>query len=327
MATRPCSVCAKQLQVKARSLPEPTCWSCRREQAASRPPRPPRKAKPRTPCAGCGKLMHRGGGSLPPGQATCRDCRSLRPKPTRIRRCGWCAVKYQSRTVKARFCSLLCNGQAQADVMRGRDLRHRTCEVCQNRYRYTYSKQRTCGRTCGEILRARNRPEPAPRPPAPPKPPRECGWCGVPGSTRHSSICARAMERRARHSTAIQYGTCDECGGVFIRRVGRLGAYCSQGCANRVRRRDDKHKRKALVAGGDRISIAKLGERDGWRCHICRRKVSKQRGNRPNAPSIDHLVPTSLHGPHVWSNVALAHRRCNWERSNMGSAQLLLIAG
>ena len=126
----------------------------------------------------------------------------------------------------------------------------------------------------------------------------------------------------------MAYGTCDECSRVFVRRVGQLGAYCSQGCANRVRRRDDKHKRKALATTGDRISIAKLGERDGWRCHICKRKVTKVRGNRPQSPSIDHLVPTSYphRGPHIWSNVALAHRRCNWERSNTGSAQLLLVS-
>ncbi|WP_326600522.1 hypothetical protein [Rhodococcus sp. PD04] len=31
--------------------------------------------KPDLPCAGCGRLMWRGKGTLPPGQARCRDCR------------------------------------------------------------------------------------------------------------------------------------------------------------------------------------------------------------------------------------------------------------
>ena len=204
--------------------------------------------------------------------------------------------------------------------------RARICEVCSESYRYTYWGQRTCGRACGWALRQREAP---PKPPAVPKPPRVCGWCGVPGRSSHSPVCQRALERRTHHSTAIEYGDCDECGGLFIRRVGQAGSYCSQRCAKRVDRRDDKHKRRALATSGDRISIVKLGERDAWRCHICRRKVSKvskQRGNKPNAPSIDHLVPTSLGGQHVWSNIALAHRKCNGQRSNTGPAQLLLIA-
>jgi 5-methylcytosine-specific restriction endonuclease McrA len=42
-------------------------------------------------------------------------------------------------------------------------------------------------------------------------------------------------------------------------------------------------------------------------------------------PEIDHLVPVSAGGSHTWDNVALAHRRCNYERREVGPAQLRLL--
>jgi 5-methylcytosine-specific restriction endonuclease McrA len=41
--------------------------------------------------------------------------------------------------------------------------------------------------------------------------------------------------------------------------------------------------------------------RDGWRCQYCGRR----------ADSIDHVVPRSRGGPHVWENVVAACARCN----------------
>lgn len=76
---------------------------------------------------------------------------------------------------------------------------------------------------------------------------------------------------------------------------------------------------------GDDITVSGLGERDKWRCHICRRKVAKRGGRELGSPSIDHLVPTSHGGLHVWQNVALAHLACNTKRNNTGIAQLQLF--
>lgn len=68
------------------------------------------------------------------------------------------------------------------------------------------------------------------------------------------------------------------------------------------------------------IQLKALIERDHNKCHICGdfcdindtyinetgRKIC---GN--NYPTIDHVVPRSKGGRHVWNNVKLAHRRCN----------------
>lgn len=52
--------------------------------------------------------------------------------------------------------------------------------------------------------------------------------------------------------------------------------------------------------------------RDGWICQICKKRVNKKLRlpNRMSA-SLDHIVPLSLGGIHAYSNVQLAHLRCN----------------
>lgn len=39
-------------------------------------------------CARCAKLIQLGGGSLPPGQATCRECRKVKSRPLDASKCG-----------------------------------------------------------------------------------------------------------------------------------------------------------------------------------------------------------------------------------------------
>lgn len=69
------------------------------------------------------------------------------------------------------------------------------------------------------------------------------------------------------------------------------------------------------------ISHRDIAERDGWRCHICGKKVTEKTW------SLDHLIPLSKGGPHIPENVALAHVNCNSERyvGNHIPAQLRLL--
>lgn len=122
----------------------------------------------------------------------------------------------------------------------------------------------------------------------------------------------------------IDYYVCPECGRLFVGRVRANRVYCSRRCASIATRRAYKHRRRTLGRSGDYITIQRLGDRDGWVCHICRKRVTKKRSNMPNAPSIDHLVPLSDDGEHRWVNVALAHKACNSRRRTSGPAQLRL---
>lgn len=117
--------------------------------------------------------------------------------------------------------------------------------------------------------------------------------------------------------------TCAECGRTWTSQDQHLARrYCTDACAQRANRRVGKAKRRARIKAAPRIeavSHRKVAERDGWRCHICRKTVTRRTW------SIDHLIPLSYGGTHTYDNVALAHKDCNSVRSNTGSAQLLLV--
>ncbi|HEX6968098.1 MAG TPA: HNH endonuclease [Micromonosporaceae bacterium] len=91
----------------------------------------------------------------------------------------------------------------------------------------------------------------------------------------------------------------------------------------------EHYQRKNLKrrAGGTRImSIQELAERDRWRCHLCRRRVSRTlRYPHPRAASRDHLVPVVDGGTNDPANLALAHWDCNVRRRTGGSVQLQLV--
>jgi 5-methylcytosine-specific restriction endonuclease McrA len=56
------------------------------------------------------------------------------------------------------------------------------------------------------------------------------------------------------------------------------------------------------------INLEDIATRDRWTCHLCGKRVTRKTW------SLDHLLPISKGGPHLPSNVALAHRSCNSKR-------------
>ncbi|WP_158074123.1 HNH endonuclease [Micromonospora sp. CB01531] len=94
-------------------------------------------------------------------------------------------------------------------------------------------------------------------------------------------------------------------------------------------RRLEHYQRKNLKrrAGGTRImSIRELAERDRWRCHLCRRRVSRTlRYPHPRSASRDHLIPVADGGTNDPANLALAHWDCNVRRRTGGTVQLQLV--
>lgn len=82
---------------------------------------------------------------------------------------------------------------------------------------------------------------------------------------------------------------------------------------------------------GDNIERAKLFERDGWRCYICKEPTPRELmgTNNPKAPEIDHVVPFKLGGRHTWVNTACACRECNGKKGHRLTdyAMTLMSAG
>ena len=62
--------------------------------------------------------------------------------------------------------------------------------------------------------------------------------------------------------------------------------------------------------------------RDGWICQICHKRVNKKlRYPDPMSPSMDHIIPLSKDGTHMYSNVQLTHWGCNNKKKNANLPQ------
>ena len=124
---------------------------------------------------------------------------------------------------------------------------------------------------------------------------------------------------------------CAICGRTFVT-VYTIST-CSDSCAEE-KRRDDRRmskdrrrarKRDAFVAP---VSPRKIFERDKWRCHICRKKVSQTKVvPHPRAATIDHLVPLAADGTHEPANVATACFACNCLKGDRGGNEQLALIG
>lgn len=92
--------------------------------------------------------------------------------------------------------------------------------------------------------------------------------------------------------------------------------FCSLSCGKRYRKRHfGNHRRRARSydVEYEPIDVFFIFDRDGWRCQMCGKKTPKnKRGtNCSNAPELDHIVPMSNGGSHLYSNVQCVCRACN----------------
>ncbi len=90
----------------------------------------------------------------------------------------------------------------------------------------------------------------------------------------------------------------------------------------RSRHANNQAKRRARLKGasGESINRSLVYERDGGVCHICGKHVA------PEKFHIDHLIPISRGGSHIYANVAVAHPNCNIRRGpGRLPAQLRLV--
>lgn len=178
----------------------------------------------------------------------------------------------------------------------------------------------------------------------------ECGCSFARKDSRAycSATCRGVADRRERVSnmnldgfvpqlTTVWVCSCDACGRWFTRDArGPRGAgkadYCSRRCnpVRRVNARRAEQARRARKAGvpvGRVASRDAIGERDGWRCGICKRAV-KPSLRYPNlmAPTLDHIIPLALGGAHSTHNLQIAHSICNSRKSATPAGDQLRLA-
>ena len=124
-----------------------------------------------------------------------------------------------------------------------------------------------------------------------------------------------AERRRIKRETPHH---CPVCGTMTTREK-----YCSDNCRNKAYNatKEAKRRKKIQAAMIDKdITVAGLFKRDAGICHICGTRCNMEDYTTNDGtfiagdwyPSIDHVVPLVKGGSHSWSNVKLAHRRCNY---------------
>lgn len=164
-----------------------------------------------------------------------------------------------------------------------------------------------------------------------------CGGCGEAfcATAPRMSFCSPACCSRAWASARPgrkAARSCGECGVEFAPEYGnRRRLFCSPRCSTRHGKRTAKLVRKARVRGvvSEAVDPISVFERDGWRCHICRRKTPRElRGKMDDrAPELDHILPLALGGAHTYANTACACRACNMAKGATPMGQIPMFDG
>lgn len=148
---------------------------------------------------------------------------------------------------------------------------------------------------------------------------RKCVDCGVTVSKSsairclgcyRTSVAKKESARKRPYRPRKNRGICRQCGSNCTKFV------CNE-CVKqnkKLSRKSAKRRRRALMAGvaSESYNIAEIGRRDKWQCGLCGLRVNRLlKYPNPKSPSIDHIVPISLGGHDVRSNVQIAHNDCN----------------
>lgn len=235
------------------------------------------------------------------------------------RTCAGCGARFRWKSVHPNgggkppmYCTLRCRKSSarKSEIDRG--------------YRSPLRARRTC-QMCGESVYARRSPAP-----------KRCDECrAIPSSTPlpedHWGLWYGKSSQWEAPIVRVSFvaGNCDWCGESFVavkQRQAREWKFCSRMCGKRHGRAIRRaRKRGAYVADVRRYDVF---IRDDWRCHICKRKVSKvKQVPHPRAATIDHLIPLSQGGTHEPANVATACFECNCTKSDGAANDQLALVG
>lgn len=142
--------------------------------------------------------------------------------------------------------------------------------------------------------------------------------------------CSSSCFRRKAQPPRFHAGSCMRCGDSFVtdRLAGynALNRYCSKRCSSK----DAAARRRARKVGAFVAPVyrRRIFERDGWRCQICRRKVSQPNAvPHPRAATIDHIIPLARGGTHEPANCQTACFICNALKSDTGMGDQLRLIG
>ena len=231
--------------------------------------------------------------------------------------CKACGESYNSERYNVKFCSQLCRN-AFNRKNRGDDY---TCRNCGKAFK-SYKKSLHCSYDCRIKTREKENIEKlAKRTNSLNK--WECLTCNsIILSNRKKLYCDNACRHKHNYVSAVRTHNikCQECG-KHKEVSSRRKKYCSDECVKKFSNRQKETKRRKAIRKNGKvdwdISIERLIKRDGIKCYLCGDDVIKHNNtNHELYPSIEHVMPVAKGGTHTWDNVRLAHRKCNWEKSD-----------
>lgn len=165
---------------------------------------------------------------------------------------------------------------------------------------------------------------------------RPCTFCGRvyrPKNRRVSVYCSRDCKDKAHEGArkAARLATktsreCLHCGEALAAATRADAVFCSVKCNNAAHCLQRKLRTRTGGSGLTGWVRTAIFERDGWRCGICRKPVSRAlRHPDPMAPSLDHIIPVCEGGTNETANLRLTHLRCNLSRRNRGGNEQLAL--
>ena len=153
----------------------------------------------------------------------------------------------------------------------------------------------------------------------------------------------RTADAETRKVFKIYY--CHNCGQAFMSGSSPERLFCSTKCKierehiqkekKRIYQNNvHEHRLDKCIERDNSISLKELYRRDNGICWLCGKqcdwndikKTKKTMIAGEMYPSIDHVIPIAKGGQHVWSNVRLAHRKCNYEKRDRIVAKSLMEA-
>lgn len=144
----------------------------------------------------------------------------------------------------------------------------------------------------------------------------EAKWSS--SSNRLVRTCSRSCGQQLRFVYPAYQRVCTVCSSLFEANNARASV-CSTKCRNKIKNAGGQrqHKGRARSAGVpyEPVDRRRVFVRDGWCCGVCGGAVDPELTHPdPLSASLDHIVPISLGGPHLYSNVQCAHLKCNIDK-------------
>lgn len=234
--------------------------------------------------------------SFPPssGSPTCLFCGAENPPkraagPAPSYCSQKCRLRASDKRNRARW-----NAEKVAKAAERRANTWSTCQCCGADFNPKQARSRFCSRRCQRAWEREH----------------ERGECSAPE-------CARPIRAR---------GVCNMHYKRILRDEGKLKPPPWDDA-----KRDAKARREALKRGnrvGGPVVLAKIAERDGWKCGICGKHVRESLTYpHPLSKSLDHVIPLSRGGAHSPENAQLAHLRCNVRKGNRNANDQLALIG